>query len=109
MTDHVVASTDELEPGEGKTLEVDGLSIALFNVNGDYYAISNRCTHKGGPLGEGFLSKDLPTLDEEANSVHCPWHFWEFDLETGKNPVNPEASVRAFDVTVTDDAVVLSI
>ena len=109
MTDHVVADTDELEPGEGKVVEVDGLSVALFNVKGEYHAISNRCTHKGGPLAEGFFNHDLPTFDEANCSVHCPWHFWEFDLETGENPVNPEASIRAFDVSVSDDDVVLSI
>lgn len=109
MTDHVVADTDELDPGEGKVVEVDGLSVALFNVKGEYYAISNRCTHKGGPLAEGFFNHDLPTFDEENCSVHCPWHFWEFDLETGENPVNPKASIRAFDVSVSEDDVILSL
>jgi len=109
MTDHVVADADELGPGEGKTVEVDGLSVALFNVNGEYYATSNRCPHKGGPLAEGFFNHDLPTFDEEKCALHCPWHYWEFDLETGENPVNPEGSVRAFDVSVSDDDVVLSL
>lgn len=110
MSEHTVASADELDHGEGKVIEVDGLSVALFNVKNEYYAISNRCTHKGGPLAEGFFNHDLPTFDEEKLSVHCPWHFWEFDLETGKNPVNPKASLRAFDVSVSeDDEVVISL
>lgn len=109
MTEHIVASTEELDEGEGKTIEVDGLSIALFNVEGEYYAVSNRCTHKGGPLGEGFLNSELPTFNEEDKTVHCPWHFWEFDLETGKNPVNPDASIRAFDVSVSGDDVILTL
>lgn len=43
-----VASTDEVEPGQGKLVEVQGKGIALFNVDEKYYAIDNTCTHRGG-------------------------------------------------------------
>lgn len=109
MAEYTVASADEIPEGEGKIVEVDGLSVAIFNVEGEFYGVSNRCIHKGGPLGEGFLHSELPVVDADRKSVHCPWHFWEFDLETGKNPVNPEASIRSFDVSVSGDDVVLSL
>ncbi len=47
-----VAKTNELEPGEGKLVEIEGKEIALFNCEGNYYAIDNECTHAGGPLCE---------------------------------------------------------
>ena len=50
-----IVEVTELEPGEGKTVEVEGVSLALFNVDGTYFAIGSACTHVGGPLGEGML------------------------------------------------------
>jgi 3-phenylpropionate/trans-cinnamate dioxygenase ferredoxin component len=49
-----VASRDELPPGAKKLVELDGRAIAVFNVDGRYYAIDDVCTHDGGPLAEGF-------------------------------------------------------
>ncbi len=70
-----VAQVADLAPGECKTIEVDGRSIALFNVNGTFYAIDNQCSHVGGPLGEGEL------IGEE---VTCPWHGAQFNVTSGK-------------------------
>jgi nitrite reductase/ring-hydroxylating ferredoxin subunit len=70
------------------------LSIALFNVGGTFYAIDNRCTHVGGPLGEGSLS---------GTTVTCPWHGFTVDVRTGVCPRNPVLKVRAFDVEEVGD------
>ncbi len=70
-----VAQSSDLAPGQGKIVEAEGRSIALFNVAGTFYAIGNDCTHKGGPLGEGELN---------GNIVTCPWHGAEFDVKTGE-------------------------
>ena len=59
-----VASTEDVALGRGKMVEVSGKKIAIFNVDGNYYAIDNTCTHKGGPLSEGGL---------EGKEVTCPW------------------------------------
>ena len=69
------AQVDELSPGQGKAVEVDGRSIALFNVDGTFYAIDNTCTHVGGPLGDGTLV---------GNEVTCPLHGAQFNVATGK-------------------------
>jgi nitrite reductase/ring-hydroxylating ferredoxin subunit len=55
--------------------EVGGKSIALFNVDGVFYAIDNTCTHRGGPLSEGVL---------DGKEVTCPWHGAVFDVTTGQ-------------------------
>jgi nitrite reductase (NADH) small subunit len=60
-----VAKTGDLSPGQGKVFQAEGQTIALFNVDGSFYAIDNTCTHAGGPLGEGGLVGD---------EVTCPWH-----------------------------------
>ena len=67
--------TDEIPPGQGKVVEVNGKKIALFNVDGAFYAIDNTCTHRGGPLGEGTL---------RGKEVTCPWHGAVFDVTTAE-------------------------
>jgi nitrite reductase/ring-hydroxylating ferredoxin subunit len=68
------AAVADLEPGQGKLVEVGGKKIALFNVHGTYYATDDTCTHRGGPLSEGEL---------EGNEVTCPWHGAIFNVTTG--------------------------
>ncbi len=69
-----VAETMDVAPGTGKVVEVEGRSIALFNVAGTFYAIDNTCSHEGGPLGEGELAGEIVT---------CPWHGATFNVKTG--------------------------
>lgn len=70
-----VAKTDEVAPGQGKMIEVSGTKIALFNVQGSFYAIDDTCTHRGGPLSEGVL---------DGKQVTCPWHGAIYDVTTGE-------------------------
>ena len=69
-----VASTADLAPGEAKCVEVAGKKIALFKVEGSFYAIDNTCTHRGGPLCEGKVS---------GEEVTCPWHGAVYNITTG--------------------------
>ncbi len=69
-----VASVTEIAPGEARLVNVKGKEIALFNVEGDFFALENSCTHEEGPLAEG---------DIEGYEVECPWHGARFDIRTG--------------------------
>ncbi len=92
MADFVrVAGTADVAAGSGIVAEVNGQSIALFNVDGTFYAIDNTCVHRGGPLGEGELSGD---------TVTCPWHGWEYSVKTGKSLNNPSACVKSYPIKV---------
>src|ERR671934_1307189 len=91
MAEFVVASTQELTPGSGKVMEINGQSIAVFNIDGTYYATDNTCVHRGGPLGEGELEGDVVT---------CPWHAWQYNVKTGVSTTNPSASVKSYQVKV---------
>lgn len=94
MSDFVtVATVDQIPPGSSRTVEVHGVRIALFNVDGTYYAVDNTCPHAGGPLGEGFVNGDV---------VECPWHGWAFSLRTGERSGNPNITVACCLVQVTD-------
>ena len=95
-----VASTSDLKPGENKVINVNGTDIALYNIDGDFFATNNTCLHRGGPLGEGFL---------EGNVVTCPWHGWRFDVKTGANVTIPSAKVATYQVKVEDTNVLVAL
>ena len=87
----------DLEPGEGTTVHAGDRDVAVFNVDGEFYALDNACTHEGGPLGQGMLF---------GSTVSCPWHFAEFDVTTGESldSIAP-CDVGTYQVTVEDGVV----
>ena len=93
-----VASIQDIKPGHGKPINIKGITIALFNVSGKFYAIDNKCAHRGGPLGEGEL---------EGNVVTCPLHGWQYDVTTGKNVMLP-SNVKKFIVKPSGETVKLA-
>ena len=86
-----VASVAELPAGSCKAVEVNGKTIALFNVDGKVFALDNTCLHQGGPLGEGMLEGDVVT---------CPWHMWEYNVRTGEKVASPTLRVASYAVQV---------
>ncbi len=86
-----VAEASEVPPGTSKVVVVAGHLVALFNVDGTFYALSNTCLHRGGPVGEGELDDAVVT---------CPVHGWQYDVRTGRNLANPTARLRQFPVKV---------
>lgn len=94
MADFVkVAKTNEIEPGQARLVDVQGKQIALFNVDGEFFALDNTCTHRGGPLAEGAVA---------GHEVTCPWHGATYDLKTGEvlGPPAPRG-VACYGVRVT--------
>ena len=81
----------EVAEGSCRVYEVAGNPIALFKVEGCYFAIDNACVHQGGPLAEGTI---------QGKTVTCPWHFWRYDLTTGKTTSSDQIGVRAYPVEV---------
>jgi 3-phenylpropionate/trans-cinnamate dioxygenase ferredoxin subunit len=92
-----VAGTDEIAPGAFKVIEVDGAMIAVFNLNGKFYAIEDVCTHDGGTLSGGELSGD---------EVICPRHGARFDIRSGAVTAPPAYEpVHCFPLRVQDSRV----
>ncbi len=87
------ARASELAPGQGKTVRVGDIEIALFNAGATFFAVANACCHRGGPLGEGEL---------DGTIVTCPWHGWQFDMTTGESIDHPGASVPTYQTEVRD-------
>lgn len=89
----VVCSTEDVSEGHPEVAEIDGVEVAIFRVDDEYFAIQNTCPHQGGPLGAGKV---------EDNCVYCPWHGWQFDLESGEHVHGKEAA-RTYEVHVEGD------
>jgi nitrite reductase/ring-hydroxylating ferredoxin subunit len=103
MSEHIkVAHTDQIPPGKGKLVKAKGHEIALFNVDGSFYAISNRCPHSTtGPLAEGRLFGRIVT---------CPWHGSQFDVTTGEYCGNQAVkAVTTYPVHVEDHTIFVEI
>lgn len=92
-----VAKTGELAPGQWRTLDVDGTAVVVFNIEGEYYAIEDVCTHDGGILTGGPVANCVIT---------CPRHGARFDIRTGA-VLSPPAyePIHCFPVRVQDGIV----
>lgn len=85
----------EVPLGQMKTVEFENDTVCIVNVGGKFYAISNVCTHEGGPLAEGTLSE---------YEVECPWHGARFDVRTGEVKSPPaESSVSTYEIKIDQD------
>jgi 3-phenylpropionate/trans-cinnamate dioxygenase ferredoxin subunit len=106
-----VCPSDELPPGSRRIVRDGEREIGVFNVDGSYYALRNRCPHMAAPLCVGrvggVLTSDGPhtyRMDTETLVVACPWHHWEYRLDDGRG-IADTAAVRAYPVTVEDGQV----
>lgn len=97
MSKHVVATVAEIPPGERKLVTVRGRPIAIFNLDGAFYGLLNRCPHQGGPMCEGVITGlvEASTPGEyrythQGEILRCPWHGWEFDIRTGQSRCEPD-------------------
>lgn len=112
MARHVVARVGEIEPGARKCVQIDGRGIIVFNVKGEYFALSQTCPHKGGSLAQGIVTglvqSDAPgdyQHTRQGEIIRCPWHQWEFDIKTGRSWCDPRRMrLMKFDVKVEPGA-----
>ena len=72
-------TADAVPPGSGAEVVAIGKIFAVFNVDGVFHVIDGICSHAGGPLGKGML---------RGNVVTCPWHGWQFLVDTGQQCLN---------------------
>ena len=112
MSKHVVATVRDIPPGSRKRVMVKGRAVVVFNVDGAFFGILDRCPHQGGSLCEGKLI-GLVEANEPGDYAYtrrgeilrCPWHGWEFDIRTGRSRIDPDRlKTPAFAVAVAAGA-----
>ena len=91
-----VAKVGAIPEGEGATFSVGGRLVAVFYVDGNYYAIDDVCPHMGASLSGGHV---------EGKIVTCPWHAWHFCITDGTWTDNPKLKVDSFEVRVVGDEI----
>jgi nitrite reductase/ring-hydroxylating ferredoxin subunit len=108
MKRHVVCRVDEMPLGARKIVEIDGKSIGVFNVGGEFYALRNLCPHQFAPLCEGKVTGFCEPSGvgeykwiRDGEIIRCPWHAWEFDIKTGRSIFNPQkVRTRRYEITI---------
>ena len=111
MSKHIVATIDEIPVGGRKIVDINGRSVGIFNINGEFFALHNRCPHAGAELCSGTITglrlSNKPgeyEWDRPGEIVRCPWHGWEFDIKTGQSWFDPnKVRVRPYPVSVESD------
>ncbi len=105
MALYPVAMEGDIPPGSHVVVEVEGRSIGIYNVKGEYYAIHNYCPHQGaeickGPVCGTSLESEVYEYiyGRDQEIVRCPWHGWEFDIATGKSLFSDKVRVRSYSV-----------
>jgi thiamine pyrophosphate-dependent acetolactate synthase large subunit-like protein/nitrite reductase/ring-hydroxylating ferredoxin subunit len=98
LTWHRVLAPDELPEGRVTTVSAGPHSFAITHFEGRYAALSNRCPHQGGPLGEGSIEKGM---------LRCPWHGYDYCPLDGTSPFGD--SVPTFPIEVRDDGIYVGV
>jgi len=112
MAKHVVARAADIPPGERRRVEIEGRAILVLNIEGELFALSDKCPHKGGSLAGGKLTGLVESsqpgeyrYSRPGEMLRCPWHQWEFDVRTGRSWCDPRRMrLMNFAVTVEPGA-----
>ena len=96
-----LCSTDEVAPGAALKVEAEGLTLAVFNVGGEFFITDDLCTHGPGSLSEGYLEDDV---------IECNFHNGQFNVRTGE-VVSPPCMVpiKTYPALVVDGKVTIEV
>jgi nitrite reductase/ring-hydroxylating ferredoxin subunit len=97
---HRLCLTTDVPPGSGRECVAGDRIVAVFNVDGRFFALDGICPHAGGPLAKGELRGCVVT---------CPWHGWQFDVTTGQHQLNPRIQQPSLPVVVEGDELLVEI
>ena len=94
----IVAKTNEIKPNQIKQVSIDGKDIVVINIDGNYFAINDTCTHAGGSLSEGKV---------EGSIITCDWHGAQFDCKSGKLVKFPAKidDLESYNVVIESDTI----
>jgi 3-phenylpropionate/trans-cinnamate dioxygenase ferredoxin subunit len=114
---HLVAEVGEIAPGKPKLVTVDNKQIGIFLEGGAYYAVLNYCPHAKAEICKGRVTGTLfsPAPGEydmrhDALVLRCPWHHWEFALDTGKAVISSvKQRLKTYQVKVEDGSIYVEV
>lgn len=95
-----IAKTSDIPEGEGRAFPCRDRMIAVFHVDGNFYAMDDFCPHQGASLAGGWI---------HDGCVACPWHAWRFQLNDGAWTDNPKIKTDTFPVTIQGENVIIEL
>ena len=115
MAKHVVAPVADIQAGGRKLVAIGNRAIVVFNFAGEFFALNNRCPHRGGSLCQGKLTGLVESsqpgeyrYSRRGEIIRCPWHAWEFDIRSGRSWCDPQRlRARQYPVSVEPGAKVV--
>ena len=113
--EHPVGAVEDLHREGRRVVEVDGRRIGILSVGGRFFAVRDRCPHRGAAICQGTVAGTFVASKPEEyvygrqdRVIRCPWHGWEFDLDTGRSLLEPDrVGLKLYPVTVRDGTVFL--
>lgn len=93
-----IAAAVDCPPGDSLELVSEGRIVAIYNVDGEIFALDGVCPHQGGPLGQGQLDGCIVT---------CPWHGWQFDVRDGQHQISATMQQPGFATKIVDGQIMI--
>jgi nitrite reductase (NADH) small subunit len=121
MAELFVCREGELNDGDMRIVSTEEISLGVYRHNGAYFAYRNLCVHQGGPACEGLTMPKVVDVigpdrthigqdfDESEMHIVCPWHGYEYKLETGECVGNPRLRLRRFDVVEREGSIYVAL
>lgn len=117
MAEWLAGEIRDFDGDARRIVSVDGREVVVFRHQERFYAFSNYCQHQGGPVGEGILVGRVEAVlgenqtylgerfSQERTHLVCPWHGWEYDIDTGACVGDPRRVLRRYEIVEREDRV----
>lgn len=116
----LVGAVSDFGHGDREIVTANGTNVGVFCLDGEFYAYENVCPHQGGPVCSGRVGGEIVAeftepgerIEETVSDtqvVACPWHGWEYDIESGQHLGVDDISLNEFDIVVDDGNVYVDV
>ena len=114
MSEIMVGASSDFADGDYRVLDLGALEIGIFRQGDRFVAYENKCPHYGGPVCQGKIFNRVEEViapDQTSRGLRfagerhivCPWHGYEFNIDTGRHPGDPRVRLKPVPVSVCDD------
>jgi 3-phenylpropionate/trans-cinnamate dioxygenase ferredoxin subunit len=112
---HPIGAERDVRRDGCRVVDIGGRTITVISVGDEFFAVYDRCPHMGASMSQGTVSGTFVAAGphelvygKHDRVIRCPWHGWEFDLETGRSVLEPERiGLKSYPVTVEDGTVIV--